>query len=236
MSNIFLFGQSGVGKSTISACICYFFHEAKGLSPRYNIKNRDGSRLALAWVKQLRNHQFPFKTDTGLFQRVDVGFVDRRSGDEVPISFYEVAGENVVMLDPLHYEHESRPTQLDDWLERADTILIIGSCLPQEDDRFVMQMFIEYLRYRDVRIPVAFVISEWDRVSPGTHALDFAREHYSEVLKGLAEFSRRGIPTEVLTFSVGEVRQIAGVAEIVRVSFSAGTESLVRWLVEVQGT
>jgi hypothetical protein len=228
-NRIFLFGEVGTGKSTICAAIALYFHETKGLTPRINaVENPSGTRYLQDWVRQLRKGNFPGKTDTRIFARIDVGFVDRHKQERVGFTFFEVSGENLRLMDPTDLEHESRNNQLDLWLEESDTILVVGSALPEDGHRYTLQNFLEYLEYKKIHKPTCLVISEWDKLAESERRVpvEVARRLYSEAAKLLAD---RGSLSNIIPFSIGNVE---GENSIAKVDFNTGTTQLIKWILD----
>ena len=222
---VLLFGQSGSGKSTICAVMSLFFHELEGVVPEIGaVSNPEGARLLRTWVRELRVGKFPKRTDAGTFTSITVGFRKIGSHEGLRFVLLEIAGEDVIVLDPLHVSHLARPELLDEWVESASAIVLVASTQAFADDRYILLGFCEYLHERGLIKPLCLVISEWDRVSSsGQTVLEYARENYGEVTRYVADAAG-----ELLAFSVGTVDLSSN--RIDSVDFSSGTMALVEWL------
>jgi len=226
LARIFLFGEVGTGKSTICAAISLYFHEMRGLTPRVNaIGNPEGTLYLQDWIRSLRKGRFPSKTGGRVFTRVDVGFLDRNRGEELWLTFFEVSGENLRFLDPTNFNHVTRDKKIDEWLEEADAILLIGSAVPGEHDRYLLQNFLEYIDYRGIDTPIALVISEWDKHKHSEKTLaEVALRLYGEAAKLLT-----GRLSSIIPFSIGNVQNDDAIESI---DFNAGTHQLISWILE----
>src|SRR6185369_14301807 len=101
MHNVFLFGDVGAGKSTLSAAICtWYTKEAAGVAISANFQNTDGAVYLYDWIEQIQKGVFPQKTPEDVLIRVDMALEGIRSGTRVGMSIYEVSGEQVVRLIP----------------------------------------------------------------------------------------------------------------------------------------
>ena len=228
MNKIFVFGQTGVGKSTLCAAITYFFHIKKGYIPRVDLENKDGLRQIRNWVKCLRNRNFPDKTLRGTFLLVNVGFYNVISHNQMGLTFIEVAGEDLRMLDPLDPEYENRPKILDSLLMECDSVILVASVEPlDENDRYLHQYFLEYLGKLNIKRPICLVLSEWDKLKEKSNfPVKFAEQQYGEALKLLSRFDS----PEVICFSIGRVNDEGKIEEI---DFSQGTEDIVNWINDI---
>jgi hypothetical protein len=227
-NRIFLFGEVGAGKSTICAAISLYFHDMRGWTPRLNaIENPQGTRYLQEWIKQLRRGQFPPKTDRGVFTRIDVGFLDRKKREQVGLTFFEVSGENLRPMNPADPDHAKRSDKLDAWLDEADTILLVGSSNPGENDRYAFQNFIEYIDYKKIDKPIALVISEWDKLDDSSRRspVEVASRLYGEAAKLLAD----RFPSSIIPFSIGAVQNEDTITSL---DFNAGTHQLVLWILD----
>lgn len=230
ITKILLFGATGAAKSTLCAMICHFFHEAPGYSAHLNsIDNRDSAKLIVEWRKRLLHKRFPEKTSTVTFAAIDIGFTHRSREEQAALRFLEIAGENVIRLSPIHDEHADVDRELETWAREADIILLVGSVHPAEDDRFRMQTFLEYINYNGMTQPTALIITEWDKLPPPPLSVGkVAIQVYPEATRRL-----RDMPSsEVFSFSVGRVSETGSEAVIEDLSFGAGTERIVNWLLQ----
>jgi energy-coupling factor transporter ATP-binding protein EcfA2 len=225
VKTVFMFGQSGSGKSTICASVALAFHSLKGIVPLvHSVANRDGASLIRQWISRLRKGEFPARTETQTFLDFTIGFQVINSEQRLEIRFLEVAGERVIQLDPLHDRYSVRDDRLDDFLQQADGVILVASTDPLENDRFILQGFAEHLLEKEVALPVCLVVSEWDRVSgTGVGLIEYVNANYSEVARHVAH--RGG---DLLSFSVGEVSGDDN--RIEKFSLNDGTADLIDWI------
>jgi energy-coupling factor transporter ATP-binding protein EcfA2 len=222
---IFIFGKSGAGKSTICACLTLFFCEAKGFVPIIRtVDNPIGAKVSRIWRRCLRERRFPPATEPLTFSEVLVGFRDLNGGSGMSFRFLEVAGEDVVKLDPVHPEHRERAARLNDWMDEADAFLVVASGEASDaDERYILEGFLDLLGEDDGR-PVCLLLAEWDRVGLAAgDAVEFAKVHYGEAARIIGDRGGGLIP-----FSVGEVSTDG--RSIEHLDFEEGTAQLVDWL------
>lgn len=225
---IFLFGQSGSGKSTVAALVALYFFDKEGFVPRVNPKNPIGARyLFEEWITRLRSGYFPRFTDEKI-RRIDVGYEQKRTGKRRGLTFFEIAGEKVRSIDPSRKDHSDLDPEVIRCLDEASIILIVGSTEPEVGDRFLLHMFLEVLAAREdmFGVPVGFIVTKWDRVDKSLSPQAFVKDNYSEALGVLSSAFPN---SELFVFSAGTV-EISGSDARVEVDFSAGTERLVEWI------
>lgn len=235
---IFLFGQSSSGKSTISACLCQYIFSSVYSAPILNTDEIKGGKYLLDnWINPLREGIFPEKTDSWTIVEVDIGSENRELKDSVDITFFEIAGEQVRLLDPFHDGHSRLNDVQKAWiiatqekLKESTIILMVGSSSPEKGDRDNLMMFLQILRKMNIKVPIAFIISKWDIVSAQfCSSADFAKKHYPEALKILSSFP----DPELFAFSVGLVKKEGEKLFIDgQVDFNQGTIGLFNWIWE----
>ena len=235
VSYVMMFGQSKSAKSTVLATMAWFIQSAPGYQPDLNaVGNRESAKTLKVWVRGLENGEFPGKTALTTVQRIDIGFDRSSLGERRGFSFLEIAGENVVRLDPLHDSHELAVDELRPWLNKTEAIVLTASAEPVGgnlyDDCWILQAFLEFVRSdrRLDKLPILLLLTEWDRVAK-TYPdwTSFARQHFFPVLKILKARRERAL-SDVMTFCVGDVEDDR--RRIRKLDVEGGVRKLVSWL------
>ena len=210
MSNslIFTFGNVAVGKSTLLAAICKDFQDNPNFHLVNNFDTLDELRiLNLQWIGQLEDLQFPPKSNPNQTYVIDLGIVPERNGDNFSWSFFEMSGEHFKSLN-LDYDKGSGKLRDDllKYIEDSHLCIIVtdvdGAAL---DDTFI-DFFIQNLVNEGiVDIPIALVISKWDKLSRNRNTESFVEKNLPKTLKW---FNSKKFFTSkrIFTFSVGKVK------------------------------
>jgi len=223
----FMFGQPRSGKSTLCAAITLFLMDDDDLVVNTcSVENKRGALVIREWVDLLRAGQFPLKTERDTYINISLRIKNQR-GETLKITFLEVAGGDVTMLDPLNLRHEHRSKDLDTWLHTASAIVFLAPTKPTSGDRFVLQTFSEFLEANGINKPTLLLLTGWDRVKEtGIEPGVFVNDNYKEVGKYL-----KSIGADLQTFSIGKVGP--NDESIIEFKPTAGTVQVLKWLLDI---
>jgi len=240
-NTIFMYGDVGSGKSTISAIIGLYFMEKPKTIVHINDQNEDGTKYYYnKWITSLRRKEFPEKTLTDIDVDIDLAIEDQRRVEKIGISFFEVSGEKTrnIIKNIINDEQNDLPEIILDRLKEAKIILIIVPAIQDENEinyyRNDVHLLISYLiRNKINNTPIAFILSKWDKLeSQNISFKDYITINYGEVLKKLNSHDLIN-NTELFPFSVGKVDpNLPG--KILSYDYSKGTSKIAEWILKMR--
>lgn len=202
--NFFIFGLPKAGKSTVVSSLVRYIINDETLDFRRNpIMNKDGVAIFRKWNERYKQKKFPLQTPTNEYVELYIEYQHKGSETIERIVMYEIAGEDVVKMDPLHEKHTQFPEELKKFLFQSDGIIIMASSNPlQSDEEEIVQDFLEYLIRTKLNIPICFLLTQYDLLNGNyTNHVKAARSKYKNIIDLLVKYEQ----SEVLPFSIGVI-------------------------------
>jgi GTPase SAR1 family protein len=140
---------------------------------------------------------------------------------------YEIAGEDVIKMDPIHENHTSFPMELKKFLFQSDGIIIMASSQSvRSDEEEILQDFLEYLIRNKLNIPICFILTKYDLVKETySNHVEASQAIYENIINLLLEYEE----SEVLPFSIGIVED----KEIVKDESEQYCSEIFNWIEKV---
>jgi len=200
----FIFGLPKAGKSTVVSSLVRYIMNNKGLNFRRDpIKNKEGVAVFREWNERYSEKKFPLQTPKNEYAKLHIEYQHKGSEILERILMYEIAGEDVIKMDPIHENHTSFPIELKKFLFQSDGIIIMASSQSiQSKEEDILQDFLEYLIRNKINIPICFILTKYDLVKKNySNHVEASQDIYKNIINLLLEYEE----SEVLSFSIGIV-------------------------------
>ncbi len=224
----FIFGLPKAGKSTVvSSLVRYIINDKEINFRRDPIKNKEGVSVFREWNERYSEKKFPLQTAKNEYSKLHIEYQHKGSEILERILMYEIAGEDVIKMDPIHENHTSFPVELKKFLFQSDGIIIMASSQQvRSDEEEVLQDFLEYLIRKKINIPICFILTKYDLVKDSyKNHVEASHAIYENVINLLSEYEN----SEVLSFSIGLVDG----QEIIKDESKQYCSNIFNWIEEV---
>lgn len=170
MSNhIFTFGESGAGKSSLLASLCEYVQLDRTIRLKKSIVAEDdeGYRFMIKyWLKPLRNNLFPVKSRNNDVYQINLGFKIIDNEINIPITFQEFAGEDLMLLEKSIGKDNEDDQQIKNvvtrFLEASSIIFLVTTPSTILEDDFTFEYVFEFIEKSGLNTPVALIINKCD--------------------------------------------------------------------------
>ena len=210
---VFLYGKSGVGKSTFLGAISNYLLQESEYNIVPNISNPLSIAILNKWVLDLNNGNFPLRTPPGSLIQVEAALQD---GNKVmPISLLEISGEDLQKGDFANYsifeddnKYEGLTKKYEDFILNSNIFILMTSVSRATNEQNYLWQFLVKLHFlsqqQGSKIKAAIIITHWDTLKKSKITVEkFVEEKmkllYSQIDKNLLK------DVEIFPFSVGKV-------------------------------
>lgn len=204
---VFIFGYTGSGKSTVLTAINMYMrqHYRVILNQR---GNQTGIRLIHQMMRDVESGQFPQPTSIGQITEYDTAF--RMNGEDVNLTFLEMAGEDLRKVD-VDTGQEGFPETVQAYLNCPDisiSFLIVADyerVISRQEDKLILQ-FLSYLYNEGIDLSrVGVILSKFDRGRTDLDVEEVIQTYLPQVDKWLT--SGDIAQPRVFPFSIGDILQ-----------------------------
>jgi GTPase SAR1 family protein len=202
--SFFIFGLPKAGKSTVlSALVRYIINNPNLIFRRDPINNTKGMAVFRQWNMAYADQEFPLQTPADEYVKLHIEY-QKGNGEPIKrILMYEIAGEDVIKMEPTHQSHENFSLEFKKFLLQSNGIIIIASSLPiRRDEEEVVNDFIEYLLRNNIRIPICFILTKYDLIK--NDYIDYIKASHDKY-RGAIELLKNYKKSEVFHFSMGNI-------------------------------
>jgi len=211
INSVFVFGNTGVGKSTLLASI------SKYLSVNFRLEmnpdNKQGMLIMLNdWIRQLNKHSFPSRTPIETINEIDI-----KVNTETPIrlKIFELAGENLNKIDIENTGELS--SSIINLINSSNIYFIVTDVNNAQRDDILIWQFFNLLQHNNIDIKaICLFICKWDLLKEEITINDFVKESMPQCTQWLNSNSLRINTISVFSFSIGKVTD----DEIVTIDYS----------------
>lgn len=235
VKNILLYGHTGIGKSTLCLGLYNYIDKGRRYKIKRNINNKDSINLLQEWERDVATlKKFPDATkDT--FLPIEIGYEERNPTffkKVRGITLYEVAGEDIVKLNPTHEDNEKQNPKLEEWINDSSGIIILAPSteVPNVKNDMLsisqsIQNFLALLGSNDYNIPICFVITKWDLREPKSITLnELAEEYYRTIVEEILDNKK----SNLLSLSIGKIDYENDT--LLEVDITQGIEDVFEWI------
>lgn len=203
---VFTFGRSEVGKSSFLASLCDFIQRSDAVRLRKNTDNHKAHDvLRRYWLERFREQMFPPRSLAGEIYEIDVGIQKMHSQNILPLTFLEMSGEDLKLLDSLSYvdDRERFRDMIIGYLNSSDLILLVTSPSTCKIDDYTFDEFFEILEKYKIKKHVGLIITKIDQLDEGIDSVEkYVNDNMPAVYKWLT-CSLRDLSAKVFVYSTG---------------------------------
>ena len=227
---IFIFGYTGAGKSTVLTAINMYMRQ------HYRVilnqaENQDGIRLIHQMMRDVEEGQFPLPTSIGMITEYDTAF--RMEGEDVNLTFLEMAGEDLKKVD-VETGEEGLPEAVRAYLTCPNisiSFLLVADfdrVVSKKEDKLILQ-FLSYLYNEKIDLSrVGVVLSKFDRGRTDMDVEEVIQTHLPQVDKWLT--SGDIAQPRVFPFSIGKIKEYSNRKDEIEEINLEDCSELVPWL------
>lgn len=162
---VFMYGAPGVGKSSLLASMCFYLQQSDYIRLRKNITSREEfNLLRQEWLERYAEMQYPPVSRRGDIFEIDIGIQKVGSDSVLPLTFLEVSGEDLRLLENRFYDEkgEAMVVSFVDYIKRSKMVLLVTSPETMRKDEYSFDEFFELMIKNDVSKPVGIVVTKID--------------------------------------------------------------------------
>ncbi|MCP4149609.1 MAG: hypothetical protein GY757_17820 [bacterium] len=198
---IFIFGNPGVGKSTILAGLskALFDNYLVFMNPKKNVSNRVLQEL----LQDINDSQLPSSSLSGKVFDIEIGIENlKEQKKSTNLNFLEASGDN---LEKLAYMQEGNcARELTEYLRKAGIFLVVTSFEEAAYDDLLIWSFFNRLKNEGIDMSkLVLIISKWDLNTEGLKINTFVKKKMPQTYKWLSFLSWGKM--NLLPFSIGKV-------------------------------
>ena len=230
---VFIFGYTGAGKSTVLTALNMYMRQHHRVILN-QAGNQDGIRLMHQMMRDLETGHFPQPTSIGQITEYDTSF--RMNGEDVNLTFLEMAGEDLRKVD-VDTGEEGLPDSVKAYLHCPGisiSFLLVADydrVVARKEDRLILQ-FLSFLYTEGVDLSrVGVLLSKFDRGRTEMNVEEVIRTYLPQVDKWLTSGDIE--QPRVFPFSVGEVDSQTGRKDQIREIDLEDCGEVVPWLHQV---
>lgn len=202
---IFIFGYTGSGKSTVLTAINMYMRQHYRVILNQS-ENQEGIRLIHQMMRDIEQGYFPQATSIGQITEYDTAF--RINGEDVNLTFLEMAGEDLKKVD-VDTGEEGLPDSVKAYLNCPGisiSFLIVADyerVIQRTEDKLILQ-FLSYLYNENIDLSrVGVILSKFDRGRTDANVEEVIQTYLPQVDKWLS--SGDIAQPRVFPFSIGEI-------------------------------
>ncbi|MEM7375017.1 MAG: hypothetical protein AAF587_40865 [Bacteroidota bacterium] len=203
---VFIFGYTGSGKSTVLTAINMYMRQHYRVILNQS-ENQEGIRLIHQMMRDIEQGFFPQATSIGQITEYDTAF--RINGEDVNLTFLEMAGEDLKKVD-VDTGEEGLPDSVKAYLNCPGisiSFLIVADyerVIQRTEDKLILQ-FLSYLYNENIDLSrVGVILSKFDRGRTDANVEDVIQTYLPQVDKWLS--SGDIAQPRVFPFSIGEIQ------------------------------
>jgi len=199
---VFVFGNTGSGKSTLMAALAKFFSLKTVIQT--NPINVDGSGMLYKWISDLSANKFPDRSRVGDIYEIDLGleFV-KGERDLLQITFLEMSGEDLVKID-LRQGSEQLEEKFKRYIENSKMFIVVTDPQRAKEDDILMWQFFNYLSNNGINMSrIGLVVTKWDLADKAS-LKEFVTQNMPQTTNWLhSDNIEEG---KVFSFTVGDIQ------------------------------
>jgi energy-coupling factor transporter ATP-binding protein EcfA2 len=202
---VFIFGYTGSGKSTVLTAINMYMRQHYRVILNQS-GNQTGIRLIHQMMRDVEGGHFPQPTSIGQITEYDTAF--RMNGEDVNLTFLEMAGEDLRKVD-VDTGQEGFPETVQAYLNCPDisiSFLIVADydrVVSRQEDKLILQ-FLSYLYNEGIDLSrVGVILSKFDRGRTDMDVEEVIQTYLPQVDKWLT--SGDIAQPRVFPFSIGDI-------------------------------
>lgn len=202
---VFIFGYTGAGKSTVLTAINMYMRQHYRVILNQG-SNQDGIRLMHQMMRDVEQGQFPQPTSIGQITEYDTAF--RMNGEDVNLTFLEMAGEDLKKVD-VDTGEEGLPESVKAYLSCPGisiSFLLVADfdrVVARQEDKLILQ-FLSFLYNEGIDLSrVGVILSKFDRGRTDMDVEEVIRTYLPQVDKWLT--SGDIAQPRVFPFSIGDI-------------------------------
>jgi len=203
---IFTFGNTEVGKSSMLSSLCDFIQYSKKFQLRKNpIKNPKGNKfLRKNWLHRYRRNLFPPRSDRGVIYEIDVGIQEFQEEYILPITFLEMSGEDLMILDSMYDDEElsDLKARFYEYIEASKILMLVTTPSNCMDDDLTFDELFEIFDQQSVQIPTALIINKADELENEDKLKSYVSTNMPNTFKWMYKVGANS-PTKVFAYSTG---------------------------------
>ena len=214
---VFLFGDKGVGKSSMIASMLNRISSDPGFEVEVlrNESNNAGTRYVLDFRDALKSKKFPDRTENSDTFQLDVIFYKRDSNGQrlggTPLTFIDISGEN---LNTVSIKKTGNFPPMVDLYFKADRIpmlfLLVTTPEKASEHDSLFNEFLDYIVSKDPKFRdsnVCLVVTQYDRFKEYTNGLQIDQFIKQRMPLSFGRFLSK--KNGFTYFSVGDVQDIS---------------------------
>ena len=198
----FVFGNVGVGKSTLVAALAKYFSLKTVIHT--NEFNTTGQSYLFDWLTHLNKKEFPNPSNPGNIIEIDLGIEFHNGDDDIlKITFLEMSGEDLVKIDLRENGDKQFEEKFIQYILASKLFIIVTDPEHAADDDFLIWQFFNKLSNNGADMStLALVIAKWDMVD-NQNIKDFVKKNLPQTSNWLQSNNIEN--ARVFPFSVGSV-------------------------------
>lgn len=157
---VFVFGDVGVGKSTLLATLINFFVKNENNLLVFERDDYESSNLIMLWLERLKNGKFPPITRVAEVTNLKIGLVGINDHFKIKLVLQEMSGEDLKKIGTKH--GGDLGIEMQEILKLSDVILTLVPFDWINEQELLIAEFFNYLYAQNFNKPVALVITKWD--------------------------------------------------------------------------
>jgi len=227
---VFMFGYTGSGKSTVLTALNMYMRQHYRVILNH-AGNQGGIRLMHQMMRDIEQGRFPQPTSIGQITEYDTAF--RMNGEDVNLTFLEMAGEDLKRVD-VDSGEEGLPDSVKAYLNCPGisiSFLLVADyerVVARKEDKLILQ-FLSFLYNEGIDLSrVGVVLSKFDRGRTDLDVEEVIRTYLPQVDKWLT--SGDIAQPRVFPFSVGEIQQFPDRKDEIQAIDLEDCSEVVPWL------
>jgi len=180
LKRIFTFGNQGSGKSTFLSSLIKFIRDDEDLLFIFDHNNENSKSIIVDWIDKIESTPLEFPPTTQVFRELSVAFHGIESNYRIRYTLFEMPGEELKQID--YREHGTFNDNIETALNSSDVIIAMIAYDKISSDALLLEQFLNYLYRKQMKIPVAIVISMWDLHLNSTGKKGCISEDIKEIL------------------------------------------------------